>query len=111
MDFLTVLAEFFPDLPPITIEARTGTDAYGRPVYAAPVTVPGVIDQTRKLVRSPQGEEVVSSSRVFLAPGVSVPDGSRVTYPDGQKTTSISAAIRRDHGQGELPEHTEITCE
>lgn len=111
MDLLTIAAEF--DLVPVEVqmEARLGTDAYGRPVLGPPVTVKTIVDQTRKLVRSPQGEQVVSETTLLAPLDTTCPDGSRVTLPDGQVTTVITTSAHRGHGNPDVPECLEIACE
>jgi len=51
----------------VSVETYTGEGSYG-PVYADPVTVKVNVDQTRRLVRNPAGDEVVSESTLAVHP-------------------------------------------
>src|SRR5665213_1414186 len=76
-----------------------GSDAYG-PIYAAPVPLLCVIDQTQKQVRDKSGVLSVSSAQLqFLNPAditaVTVPDGrirdiDLITLPDGSSSAIMS---------------------
>lgn len=110
MDLLTWLAEVLPEPHTITVEAYEGSGPYGD-TYAAGVEVTCFVDQKRKLVRAPDGSQVVSSSTVFAPLDTAAPPRSRVTLPDGQKTLVIGTAQRRAAGITEAPEHLEITLE
>ena len=110
MDLLTVASDFGLTLIPVQLEPRTGEGPYG-PVYGVSSAVPAIVDQTRKLVRDAQGEQVISETTVYVQLGTPCPDGSRVTLPDGHVTTVLSTSPHRGHGNSELPECLEITCE
>ncbi|MFE7128957.1 hypothetical protein [Streptomyces sp. NPDC057617] len=91
----------------ITVEPYEGSGAYG-PVYGAPVDVEGFLEQTARLVRAPGGDEVVASSTFYCRRGaVNAPTKSKVTLPDGTKTTVI-VAHDRAAGRLPLPEHLEV---
>lgn len=51
----------------VAVETYSGDGAYG-PVFAAPVTVKVNVDQTRRLVRNPAGDEVVSEATLAVHP-------------------------------------------
>jgi hypothetical protein len=93
----------------ITVEAYEGAGAYG-PVYAAPVEVACLLDQQTKLVRSPSGGQVVSSSTALCPLDTVCPPASRVTLPGGRVTTVINA-LRRDGGPLPVPSHLEVQAE
>lgn len=93
----------------ITVEAYEGAGAYG-PVYADPVTVRCLLDEQTRLVRSPSGGEVVSSSTALCPLETVCPPASRVTLPDGRVTTVINA-LRRDGGPLPVPSHLEVQAE
>jgi hypothetical protein len=82
------LAEFWQHT--ITVEMFLGAGAYGD-VYAAPVTVIGFMDGTRKLVRGANGEQVVSESSFYTYPitGPLFVTDSRVT-----QGTEVSYVIK-----------------
>lgn len=64
--------------------ARTGDDDYGQPLYSAPLVIPCRAEPRMKIIRSPQGEEVISSLVVFTHALVSNLDAIRYdgrTYP------------------------------
>ena len=62
-------------------------------------------------MRDADGQEVVSSLRLFCAPedAARVPKGSEVDH-DGDTTTVLSV-IRHDSGGLGAPDHTEVVCE
>lgn len=92
----------------VTVEKFEGHGARG-PVYADPVTVPCFVSDTRKLVRGPDGQQVVAESTVLAAPaslGEFSPE-SRVTLPSGRVGTVL---VVKDHNDGGLgaPQHVEV---
>lgn len=84
--------------------------AYGShgPVAGDPVTVPCFLDDTRRLVRSTTGEQVVSETTVFcalehvdtLTPGTPVDLGYRTAEVIGQSRHTAPGL--------DLPEHLEV---
>jgi hypothetical protein len=94
----------------VTIEPHAGSGPYGD-TWGPPVTVtPCLVDQTRRLVRAPDGSQAVSQSTVYAPLATVCPDRSRVTLPDGQQTLVI-ATTPNDGGGLDVPEHLEIACE
>ncbi|MFJ1708571.1 hypothetical protein [Kitasatospora sp. NPDC088346] len=94
----------------ITIEPYQGDSAYG-PLYGPPVTdVPALVADTVRLVRAPDGRQVVSSAQLLLDPDTAVPAGSRITLPSGRATTPISVSPIDAPGLP-VPAHTEVMCE
>lgn len=106
--FADVLA-LLPSPMTVTIEAYAGSGPYGD-TYAAAVQVSCWVDVKRKLVRAPDGSQVISESTVLVPLDTTAPARSRVTLPDGQQTLVITAA-RREAAGLPLPEHLEIACE
>lgn len=51
----------------VVVRTRTGEGSYGDS-FAAAVTVPCLIDETRRLVRDPYGKETVSEATLVLHP-------------------------------------------
>jgi len=51
----------------VAVETYSGEGAYG-PIFAASVTVKVNVDQTRRLVRNPAGDEVVSEATLAVHP-------------------------------------------
>lgn len=111
VDTLAAIKQFMPVLPTVTIEPLEGQTGSGEPSFGSPVSVEVVIDQTRRRVLNAEGSEVISESTLVCAAGTACPDGSRVTLPDGHVTYSIITKTARDHGQDDLPAHTEIALQ
>lgn len=77
----------------VDIQAKTGTTATGTK-WAAVVTVRASIEDNQELVRDQAGNEVVSSTTVFVDPENVVPAGSKVTVWKGlpnQRTAVVLA--------------------
>lgn len=51
----------------VTVESYSGEGAYG-PIFTPAVTVKVNVDQTRRLVRNPAGDEVVSEATLAVHP-------------------------------------------
>ncbi|MFG3438330.1 hypothetical protein ACGF0J_13895 [Nonomuraea sp. NPDC047897] len=90
-----------------TIEPFQGDGAYG-PVFGPAFESRCLVDDERRLVRDAQGAEVVSDTTVFLPPGTTCPEGSRVTV-NGRVTTVITS-FARDGGGLPTPDHVEVVC-
>lgn len=88
------------------VEAWQGEGPYG-PSYAAPSAVRCFLDEQTRMVRSPGGEEVTSSSTAYALPNAVCPPRSRVTLPSGRITTVI-ASYARDGGNLPTPDHVEV---
>jgi len=91
----------------VTVTPRVQS-SYG-PVDGEPVTVPGFLDESTRLVRADNGEQVVSSSTWYCAlthADLFAP-GTKVTTPYGTATEVIG---RQRHSAGglDLPEHVEV---
>lgn len=95
----------------VTVEPYQGDGPEG-PTFGAAYALPCFIDETRRLVRSSTGEQVVSSTTV-LAPATSatVPPGSRVTLSVlfGGHATTVLAFARNDAGGQPTPNHVELS--
>lgn len=94
----------------IQVEARTGQDVNGVDVYATPVPVACFLEETNRLVRSPNGAEVVSTVQAYTAPGTTVALDSRVTLPSGRAAQLISID-RHDSAALGLPDHVTLNLE
>lgn len=90
----------------VTVEAWVSEGPYG-PKYADPVTVACFLEEQTRMVRSPAGEEVTSSSTFYALPTEICPAKSRVTLPSG-RTTSVIASYKRDAGSLPAPAHREV---
>lgn len=96
----------------VHIEAYAGSGAYGDS-YDTAVTVTGLVDDTNRLVVNADGQQVVSSARVFLPAGTVVPLGSRVTLPApflGRASQVIAVSVH-DAGTVDVPSHVELALQ
>lgn len=91
----------------VTIEPYQGDSAYG-PQYGAPATARALVEETVRTVRNARGEEVVSSTTVYLLPTQVCPPESRVTTPSG-RTASVITSTLHDGGALPTPDHREVT--
>jgi hypothetical protein len=91
----------------VTIEPYQGNGANG-PVYGAPVEVPCFRDDKRRLVRAPNGSQVVSESTVYCQPGTVAPPESRINL--GSRTATVITTADRDGGNLPVPSHVEVNC-
>jgi hypothetical protein len=103
-------AECLPEPATVVVEAHRGEGPVGPVWDQAQQVQPCYLDAGRKLVRAPDGSQVVSEVRVLAPAATRVPVGSRITLPGGTTTTVISAKVHSAHGL-ELPEHLEVACE
>lgn len=92
----------------IQIEAFSGEGGAG-PVYDASVTVKGFVDFKRRLIRNPDGSDLISSATIYIDPGVTVTPESRITY--GGRVMRVVDALERDGGSLPVPDHIEVLCE
>ncbi|MEU8886740.1 hypothetical protein [Streptomyces sp. NPDC048442] len=93
----------------VTVEPLLGQGPYG-PQYGPPVVTRCFLDEQTRMVRSPGGDQVTSSSTAYAPLTTVAPPGSRVMLPDGRKTAVI-AALRRDGGGLPTPDHLEVQLE
>lgn len=91
----------------VTIEPFEGSGANG-PVYGAPVTVPCLRDDKRRLVRGASGSQVVSSTTVYCQPGTVAPPESRVDL--GSRVATVITTADHDGGTLPVPSHVEVSC-
>lgn len=91
----------------VVIEPFQGTGANG-PVYGPPVTVPCFRDDKRRLVRAPNGSQVVSESTVYCLPGTVAPPESRINL--GSRVATVITTADRDGGALPVPSHVEVNC-
>lgn len=99
----------------VSVETLLGSGAYGD-VWADPVDIACFINDTTKMTRNAQGDEVVSSTTLY-APLTTSPDqpatagqfapGSRVTVQG--RTALVLSAARRDSAGPARIWHTEVT--
>ncbi|WP_282698207.1 hypothetical protein [Streptomyces sp. CC208A] len=90
----------------VQVEPYLGVGPSG-PAYGPAGPVRCLLEEQTRLVRSPAGDEVVSSSTAYAMPGTVAPAKSRVTLPGGRRTVVI-ASYNRDGGGLGTPNHTEV---
>jgi formylmethanofuran dehydrogenase subunit D len=75
----------------VTVQTRLGIGASGGDVYAAAQTAAGFLDGKTQLVRSTDGEQVVSASQFYcsLIDAAKFTPDSKVTLPDGRTAQVI----------------------
>ena len=71
------------------VASVTGTDSYGKPIYGTPVARAVRVEESRRMVHNAQGEETVSSHRLWCLEAVSITD--RIWLP-GTSTSSAEAS-------------------
>lgn len=59
----------------VSIRTRTGRNNYGEPTYSTATSVPAHVRAETRVVRTAQGEEVVSVATVVFPASVDVGDG------------------------------------
>lgn len=87
------------------VEPYLGTGAHG-PLYGPPVTVRCFVEDKRRLLRGPNGSEVISETTAYCTLGTVAPAESRVQV--NGRTTTVLAAMRRDGGGLPTPDHLEV---
>ncbi|MHA4776071.1 hypothetical protein L1085_016365 [Streptomyces sp. MSC1_001] len=90
----------------VQVEPYLGVGPSG-PVYGPAVEVRCLKEDKVRLVRSPEGDEVISSATFYAMPGTVAPAKSRVTLPGGRKTTVITF-VDADGGNLGTPNHVEV---
>ncbi|MEV8048961.1 hypothetical protein [Streptomyces bacillaris] len=93
----------------ITVEPYAGRSGT-QDLYGPAVEVRCFLEQKTRLVRTPTGDTVVSSSTAYAYPGTTAPAKSRVTFRNGRKTKVIQCAEQDSGGLG-TPDHVEIQLE
>jgi len=92
----------------VTVEPYEGNSGKG-PVFAAPVVVRCWLEETNRMVRAADGNEVTSSAQFYCRlDALDARPESRVTLPSGRVTTILTLA-KRDAGRLPLPEHLEVS--
>lgn len=92
-----------------SVEMFLGTTGYGVDQFASAVIVACFIDGSRKLVRSPTGDQVVAESTLYTYP-INAPlfvTDSRVTTSDG--VSRVIKANSNTSGALDLPDHVAIS--
>lgn len=92
----------------ITIEPHLGSGGYGD-TYGPAVTVRGIVEEKRRLVRNSQGDEVLSHTTIRCPLDTVSPPLSKVTVR-GQ-VTKVILAPAHDGKALPVPSHREVVCE
>ncbi|MEU4225806.1 hypothetical protein AB0F17_16050 [Nonomuraea sp. NPDC026600] len=92
----------------VIVEPYEGEGPFG-PAFGASVVVACFVDDKRRLVRAPTGEEVTSESTFYAPLNTVCPVDSRVTV-NGRETT-VLASSRRDGGGLPTPDHLEVALQ
>lgn len=91
----------------VTLERYQSQNAYGASVYAAPQSVPARIEYTTVHMANRQGQDIVSTTLVFLDADVTVDHRDRLTLSDGTHPSIQRIMPVKDH-QGVL-QHWELS--
>lgn len=96
----------------VIVRRYTGDSATGA-VFAAAETVPCLVEDSRRLVRSDSGQEVVSETTFYAMPGTAyIPPESEVDIPViagvSARTTTVIVFKNRDGGGLPTPDHVEV---
>lgn len=92
----------------VTVQPYEGTGAHG-PIYGEPRTARAAVEDSRRLVRGTDGNEVVSEATVYTKPHHSIPAESRVTVWPGtnhERTSDVITSSR--HTYPGTPGHLEL---
>jgi hypothetical protein len=92
----------------VTVKPKLGTGAAGD-VFGPSQTITGYLDGKTQLIRSANGEQVVSASQFYcsVADGAKFAPDSVVTFGDG-RTAQVIIVNSLDAPGLELPEHAVI---
>jgi hypothetical protein len=85
----------------VTIRALTGSGGMGN-VYAPAVEVQALVDESSRLVRGPDGAEVVSTATVYCPVGTVAPPGSLVQLPGEDLERQVITRSRPQTGDPDL---------
>jgi hypothetical protein len=80
----------------VTHYASTGVDSYGMPTHGAGVARPARLEYRTQQVRTAQGQEVVSTSTLFLLPSPPVALGDKIVLEDGTAPTITEVRAIKD---------------
>jgi len=79
-------------------KARTGVDGYGQPAFGAAVQTKGRWLEKRRLVRNPQGDQVISEVTVTLRPEAPLAVGDQLSGDGTTYLTVIAVSVSRGLG-------------
>lgn len=78
----------------LTLERRTGSDAYRGDTFAAPVTVRGRWYDRVQVVRGAEARTVTSTAHATVQEAVAV--GDRITDPDGRAREVVAVSTNKN---------------
>lgn len=86
-------------------EPRTGLDQYGDAVYGSAVTVRCRVVEKQRMTRNVSGQEMVSTTTIYVlgTPGIDMED--RITLPDGTQPPILNVRMFPDENG---PHHEEV---
>lgn len=93
----------------VTIKAQTGTDAWGKPTFDAGTDYDARVQEQREVVKTTEGQEVLSTVQVYINGDATVGPNSQVTLPDGRQPDIIT--IRKPKSASGTVHHTKISLE
>lgn len=93
----------------VTIEPYLGETSKGAS-YGTGVTVRCLRDDKRRLIRTTDGQEVISSITLYCPPGTTAPAQSRITFDD-DATAVVLDSSDRDGAGLPTPDHVELACQ
>lgn len=64
----------------VQIQAPGTASRLGQPAWGAAVTVPAWVEQYRRMIWTPQGQQTYTESKVILGPTVVIAEGYLVTH-------------------------------
>ena len=92
----------------VIVEPYVGTGAYA-PQYGPPVTVKCFRNDEAKLVKTTEGDEVMSVATLYCPLTANVPVHSRVTLPGNPATYTVITSRPQDGGGLPTVDHLEVT--
>ena len=93
----------------VTVETKTGEDSWGNVNTVTSDPIPGFLDDSRALVRSASGDQVVSESTFYTGKehaALFAPE-SLVNLPD--QASTVIRCKTADSGPLDLPDHIAVT--
>lgn len=81
MTLPSAISSLFSDT--VTVRVFMGEDAYGSPIYGTAVQMPARVTYVRSIVATPQGNEFVTATVVYMDDVPGFAEDSEITLPDG----------------------------
>lgn len=83
-------------LQTVAWQARSALNSYGEPSFAAAVSIKCRVEQDVKMVRTADGQEVVSGAQVYTDEIHGVTAKDQLTLPDGSVVDILTVATHWD---------------